>query len=180
MMNSSLRIPLAGAALVVLALAGCSTSSGTAAEPEPSASESESPSATPEPSESETPAASSAELTTADSPLGEIIVDAKGMTAYYFDKDVPNSGSSSCSGECAVAWPSITAASATPAVDDGITATVGTITGVAGETQITVNGLPIYLFQKDAAPGDVNGQGVGDVWWVIAPDGTKITDPLPQ
>jgi len=179
MMNRSLRIPLAGAALVVLALAGCSTSSGTS-EAEPAATESEASTPTPTPSESETPAASSAELTTADSPLGEIIVDADGMTAYYFDKDVPNSGSSSCSGECAVAWPSITAAAATPVVDEGITATVGTITGVAGETQITVNGLPIYLFQKDTAPGDVNGQGVGGVWWVIAPDGAKITEPLPQ
>jgi predicted lipoprotein with Yx(FWY)xxD motif len=176
-MNSSLRIPLAGAALVVLALAGCSTSSGTT-EPEPAASESES--ATPEPTESESPAMGTAELTTADSPLGEIIVDAGGMTAYYFDKDVPDSGSSSCSGDCAVAWPSITSATTTPMVDESITATVGTITGVAGETQITVNGLPIYLFQKDAAPGDVTGQAVGDVWWVIAPDGTKITDPLPQ
>jgi len=176
-MNSSLRIPLAGAALVVLALAGCSTPASSSA-PEPAASESES--ASPEPSESATPATGTAELTTADSPLGEIIVDGDGMTAYYFDKDVPNSGSSSCSGECAVAWPSITSATTAPVVDEGITATVGTITGVAGETQITVNGLPIYLFQKDAAPGDVNGQAVGDVWWVIAPDGTKITDPLPQ
>lgn len=176
-MNSSLRIPLAGAAIVVLALAGCATSSGSTA-PEPSASESES--AAPEPTESETPAAAMAELTTADSPLGEIIVNADGMTAYYFDKDVPDSGSSSCSGDCAVAWPSITSETTTPVVDEGITASVGTITGVAGETQITVNGLPVYLFQKDAAPGDVNGQGVGDVWWVIAPDGTKITDPLPQ
>jgi predicted lipoprotein with Yx(FWY)xxD motif len=176
-MNSSLRIPLAGAAIVVLALAGCATSSGSTA-PEPSASESES--AAPEPTESETPAAAMSELTTADSPLGEIIVDGDGMTAYYFDKDVPDSGSSSCSGDCAVAWPSITSATTSPVVDEGITASVGTITGVAGETQVTVNGLPVYLFQKDAAPGDVNGQGVGGVWWVIAPDGTKITDPLPE
>ncbi len=176
-MNSSLRIPLAGAALVVLALAGCATSSGSP-EPAPAASESES--ATPEPTESETPAMETAELTTADSPLGEIIVNAEGMTAYYFDKDVPDSGSSSCSGDCAVAWPSITSATTTPVVDEGVTASVGTITGVAGETQITVNGLPVYLFQKDVAPGDVTGQGVGDVWWVIAPDGTKITDPLPE
>jgi predicted lipoprotein with Yx(FWY)xxD motif len=176
-MNSSLRIPLAGAALVVLALAGCSTPSGSTA-PEPAASESES--AAPTPSESGTPASGTVELTTADSPLGEILVDGDGMTAYYFDKDVPDSGSSTCEGDCAVAWPSITSASTTPVVDESVTATVGTITGVAGETQITVDGLPIYLFQKDMAPGDVNGQAVGDVWWVIAPDGTKITDPLPQ
>src|SRR3712207_9182924 len=64
------------------ALGGCSTSGSDSPEPEPAASESEAASPTPTPSESETPATGTAELTTADSPLGEIIVDADGMTAY--------------------------------------------------------------------------------------------------
>ena len=34
--------------------------------------------------------------------------------------------------------------------------------------------MPIYTFAKDMAPGDVNGQGANDVWYVIAPDGTMI------
>ena len=32
--------------------------------------------------------------------------------------------------------------------------------------------LPLYIFAGDAAPGDVNGQGSGGVWFVVAPDGT--------
>ena len=96
------------------------------------------------------------------------------MTAYYFTKDKANSGKSVCSGDCLVAWPSIPATSDTPK-GTGITAKLGSITRDDGSKQVTVNGMPIYLWQKDKAPGDVTGQGVNKVWYVIAPDGTMIT-----
>ena len=35
---------------------------------------------------------------------------------------------------------------------------------------------PLYYFAQDTAPGDLNGQGVGGVWWLVAPDGTLIDD----
>ena len=37
-------------------------------------------------------------------------------------------------------------------------------------------GVALYLFANDGAPGDVNGQGVGDVWYVVGPDGEIIRD----
>jgi predicted lipoprotein with Yx(FWY)xxD motif len=37
-----------------------------------------------------------------------------------------------------------------------------------------VNGFPAYYFANDAAAGDVNGQGVGGVWWVFGADGEHI------
>jgi hypothetical protein len=40
---------------------------------------------------------------------------------------------------------------------------------------VTLDGYPLYLWQNDAAPGDTTGQGVQGVWWVVAPDGTKVT-----
>ena len=43
-----------------------------------------------------------------------------------------------------------------------------------GTTQLTVNGFPAYYFANDAAAGDTNGQGVGDVWWVFGADGEPI------
>jgi len=58
---------------------------------------------------------------------------------------------------------------------DGITGMVGTITGIDGEPQLTLNGWPLYYFAGDAAPGDTNGQGVGGVWWVLTPAGELIT-----
>jgi predicted lipoprotein with Yx(FWY)xxD motif len=35
---------------------------------------------------------------------------------------------------------------------------------------------PLYFFANDVAPGDTNGQGIGDVWYVVGPDGTAIDD----
>ncbi len=95
------------------------------------------------------------------------------MTAYFFDKDKAGSGTSACTGQCAALWPAITAASGTPSVT-GITGTVGTITGVAGGKQITINGRPIYTYAKDTAPGETKGQGVNGVWYVISPAGDEL------
>ncbi len=52
---------------------------------------------------------------------------------------------------------------------------VGAITGVDGKHQITFDGWPLYYFAKDTKAGDVTGQGVGKVWWVLGADGSKIS-----
>lgn len=100
------------------------------------------------------------------------------MTVYVFDKDVANSGKSSCAGTCATLWPPVVAKSDTPSVS-GVTGKVGTITATDGSKQLTINGLPVYYFAKDSAPGDVKGQGVQNVWWVLDPAGTKISMMAP-
>ena len=96
------------------------------------------------------------------------------MTVYYYDPDVPDSGVSTCADSCLTAWPSVHPAGAEPVVD-GISAAVGIITGTDGLPQLTVGGRPVYLYVSDTAPGDVVGQAAGGVWWVVAPDGTRIT-----
>jgi predicted lipoprotein with Yx(FWY)xxD motif len=165
------RLIAAGAS--VLALAGCTTTTSapeTTAAPATSSAPATSPAASPS---SASPSADGG-LGVADSALGKIIVDGSGRTAYYFTKDQPNSGKSACSGDCLVAWPPITTSAESP-TGEGITAKLGTITLDDGTMQVTVNGMPIYLFANDTAPGEVKGQGVGKVWYVIAPDGTMIT-----
>jgi len=157
-MRSKLVVVCAGLAMSLAALAGCS--SGT--PPVPSAGSSQSASS------------GGAALKAADSALGPIVVDQAGRTAYYFTKDTANSGKSVCAGPCLQAWPPITTTSGTPSVE-GITAKVGTIPLTDGTKQITINGMPIYLFAKDKGPGDLKGQGVGRVWYVIAPDGEMVT-----
>ena len=97
-----------------------------------------------------------------------------GQRSAHFTKDTANSGKSVCSGPCLTAWPAVVASSDTP-TGEGITAKLGTITRDDGTKQVTVAGLPVYLWQKDKAPGDVTGQGVGKVWYVVAPDGKMIT-----
>jgi predicted lipoprotein with Yx(FWY)xxD motif len=111
-------------------------------------------------------------IATAATSLGTVVVDGKGMTAYFYDQDVRGSGKSTCTGGCAAAWPPIESDAAAPAVS-GVTGDVGTITGTDGKLQVTVDGRPVYTYAADAKPGDVTGQGVGGVWYVVNPDGTE-------
>jgi len=81
------------------------------------------------------------------------------MTLYTFDKDVAGSGVSNCTGGCLTTWPALTvAAGDTPTGGAGVTGTLGTITRADnGALQVTYNGLPLYFFANDKAPGDTNG-----------------------
>lgn len=117
--------------------------------------------------------AGTADLMTAETSLGSVVVDKDGMTVYYFLKDTPGSGTSACTGDCLTAWPPVYAESE-DVVADGVTGELGTIETPDGEYQVTIDGRPVYLFAQDMAPGDVNGQGVNDVWYAVAPDGSQV------
>jgi len=43
-----------------------------------------------------------------------------------------------------------------------------------GSMQVKAGNWPLYYFKNDAAPGDINGQDVGDVWYVVSPTGEPI------
>jgi predicted lipoprotein with Yx(FWY)xxD motif len=150
-------------------LAGCGSDDGNAGAAGSSSSGSSSA-----PSSSSS-SSGAAVLATADTDLGTIVVDGTGMTVYVFDKDTPGSGASACTGGCLQAWPPVLTDSATPTVD-GVPGKVGTITRDDGTMQVTLAGSPLYLWAGDKAPGDTAGQGVQGAWWVVTPDGTKVTE----
>ena len=162
---------LAAAALAV-ALAGCTSPAAHGPADGGTSPETEAPGYGTSETEAGAPAGDVV-LTTADSDLGEIVVDGEGMAVYMFDSDTHGGEASTCEGECAANWPAVTTDSDEPAIE-GVTGEIGTITGVDGETQVTLNGWPLYSFAGDAAAGDTNGQGVNDVWWVLSPAGEKI------
>ncbi|MFC8041608.1 hypothetical protein ACFUOZ_19835 [Paenarthrobacter sp. NPDC057355] len=153
-----------GALVLAAALAGCGGSSGTStsssAPPAASSSAASSP-------------AAAADMKTASSSAGQIVVDSKGMSLYFFTKDVKDSGTSACTGACLEAWPVFTTTATTPTVD-GVTGTVGTIATPDGKKQVTLNGMPLYYYAKDKAAGDVTGQGVGGVWYLVSPSGEMV------
>ena len=63
----------------------------------------------------------------------------------------------------------------TPTAATGITASALTaITRADGTTQVAINGQPLYTYAGDAAPGDTQGQGSNQIWWVVGADGTAI------
>jgi predicted lipoprotein with Yx(FWY)xxD motif len=163
--------------LAVVSLAACSSnsiSSAPSSAPGASSPASSAPASSAPASPTSPKGNSSATLKTANSSFGEIVVDGKGMTAYIYTPDKPGSGMSACTGECASLWPAITTSSATVHAD-GIAGKLGTIKGVDGKPQVTLNGHPLYTYAQDSAPGDVNGQGLMGIWYVVSPNGTKIT-----
>lgn len=104
--------------------------------------------------------------------LGSFLTDDKGMTLYLFTKDTPNT--SNCYEKCATAWPPLLTTGA-PAAGEGVDAALlGTTSRTDGTTQVTYNGWPLYYYEKDKAPGDVVGQNVGGVWFVVSPAGEMI------
>jgi predicted lipoprotein with Yx(FWY)xxD motif len=104
--------------------------------------------------------------------LGSFLVDDKGMTLYLFTKDTPNT--TTCYDKCATAWPPLLTTGA-PAAGAGVDASkFGTTKRTDGTSQVTYNGWPLYYYAKDKAPGDVVGQDVGNVWFVISPAGDKV------
>lgn len=112
----------------------------------------------------------------ADSPLGEILVDGDGNTLYAFTEDTD--GVSSCTDACAATWPAHLV-EGEPAPADGLDPAVfTTVEGVDGGTQLKAGEWPLYRFSGDAGPGDVNGQGSGGVWFVVAPDGSLVEDAV--
>jgi predicted lipoprotein with Yx(FWY)xxD motif len=45
---------------------------------------------------------------------------------------------------------------------------LGTIDRPDGGTEVTYNGMPLYLYVGDKSPGQANGQGVGGFFAVTA------------
>lgn len=175
-MKKHLSIGLSAFALAAL-LSGCAGGGTTTATVAPAPATSSAAASTPTTTAPMSSApASAAELMVASSKAGQIVVDGKGMSVYYFTKDTKDSGTSACTGGCLTAWPPVTTTSATPAVE-GVTGTVGTITTPDGKKQLTINGMPVYYYAKDKAAGDITGQGVGGVWYLVAPSGEMITAP---
>ena len=108
------------------------------------------------------------------SPLGSILVDARGRTLYLFEADQP--GMSACGGACAGIWP--------PYRDRDRTHRRGALRGQArhhrpARRRATGHhgGHPLYRYAGDAHPGATTGQGLnqfGGKWYVLNAAGVKI------
>jgi predicted lipoprotein with Yx(FWY)xxD motif len=112
------------------------------------------------PSASSSSAAAGVVVNMTTSSLGPVLTGPNGLTLYTRTGDTATT--SSCTGQCATAWPPLTvAAGASATGGTGVTGTFATLTRADGTLQVTYKGLPLYGWQKDAKPGDVTGQGVG-------------------
>lgn len=92
-----------------------------------------------------------------------VLTTFNGMTLYERSSDpVPGSN---CTGQCAQMWP--------PLLSNGTVLSTAPIGGIltvhmtANGKQVEYNGHPLYTYSGDMAPGQANGQGVGNVWQIV-------------
>lgn len=158
--------PTASAAVPEAPTASASTSSGGGRGDydygEPSTEATEVPAA------STAPVAGAIAVATATGPLGTYLTGPDGLTLYTFAPDSPNT--STCDGGCAEAWPPFTVdAGVEFAPGNGVDGELTTFPRADGTLQVAYDGAPLYYFANDTTPGDTNGQGLGDNWFVAEP-----------
>ena len=181
---------LALLAVGAVLIAGCDSSSSSKSKadtggaggggPSPIGSVSPGKSVTPSATASGTSSATPsgvATVATTTTKSGPILVDGSGRTLYMFEKDRPNV--SECTGACATEWP-VFHSSGMPKAGSGVqTALLGVIKRSDNTTQVTYNQHPLYYYRDDAnKPGQITGQNVsafGGKWYVVAPNGNKVT-----
>ncbi|HWF49346.1 MAG TPA: hypothetical protein VG294_01780 [Solirubrobacteraceae bacterium] len=108
--------------------------------------------------------------------LGSVLINAKGLTLYLFEKDSPSQ--SACSGSCAGVWPPLTT-KGTPVAGQGARKSMlGTIRRAGGVLQVTYGGHPLYRYVGDTHGAQTTGEGLnqfGALWWAVSAAGQKVT-----
>lgn len=104
--------------------------------------------------------------------VGDVLVGADGRSLYGFANDTQ--AASTCYGTCAEDWPPVLVGPdwiVGPRLDSGIFATT---VRDDGQLQLVAGKWPLYYYTGDGAPGDVNGHGAGDVWFLVDPAGSLL------
>jgi predicted lipoprotein with Yx(FWY)xxD motif len=166
------------AAGIALAATACSSGSSSSSPAAPAASSATAQASSPYATASASSSGSTAamiKLSSVSSIPGKFLVDAQGRTMYLFEAD--KSGTSTCSGACAAAWPPVTV-SGSPQAGSGVDqALLGTVKRDDGTMQLTYNKHPLYYFAADTSAGQDHGQGskeFGAGWYVVNAKGSKI------
>ncbi len=145
---------LATAAVAVL-VAACSSQAGGGATNPPAAS------------------GGGVEVDVAQGGPGAHLADSAGKSLYIRTTDSANT--TTCTGGCATAWPPLTLqAGQNATAGTGVTGTLGSFKRPDGSTQATLNGMPLYYYGGDTAPGQTNGQGIQGIWFLAAPAGGPV------
>lgn len=160
-------LPLA--AIVAAAFAGCGSSSSSA-EDDPVVSATTHGAGT-----SAAPNPRGPKLKVIGSDYGRILADGRGRALYLFTSD--SGQGSRCSGDCATAWPPYIVKSVPTAISGAKPGLVGTTRRSDGKLQATYAGHPVYYYQGDRSPGEVNCQAAvefGGYWYVLRSNGKAV------
>ncbi|MFI6597719.1 hypothetical protein ACIBHX_15790 [Nonomuraea sp. NPDC050536] len=111
----------------------------------------------------------------ANTKIGQVIVNGKGMTLYHFEKE--EKGTPACYGPCTGEWkPYITQGKPT-ATAGANAALVSMVARKDGAMQVTYGGHPLYTYADDKKPGDTTGQDkkeFGSDWYAVKTNGQAV------
>lgn len=109
--------------------------------------------------------------------FGLFLTDDAGRTLYAFDNDKKDT--STCTGSCLQTWPPFLVHSVPQAGDRINAALLSTFALADGTMQAEYDSHPLYYYSGDKNPGDIRGHGVGNLWHVLSPRGSPMTNPAP-
>lgn len=162
-------------AALAVACGGASTASGGASSAAPApvttSAASSAPASAPAGSSS---SAAAVTLKTAKGSAGIWLTDSAGKTLYIYTVD--KGTTSSCYSACATLWPPLLTNGTVNVASGGLLTAkdVGTTTRTDGTKQVTYGGHPLYYFQGDKAAGDIKGDGLQGVWFLLGPFGNVM------
>lgn len=107
----------------------------------------------------------------ADSSLGDVLIS-NGFTLYLFTPDPP--AETTCLDACAALWPPLEGDGAVDVGEGLDSSRFALISRPDGTMQVTFDDKPLYFYAPDT-PGSADGQGIGDVWFVIDGDAEAVT-----
>jgi predicted lipoprotein with Yx(FWY)xxD motif len=94
--------------------------------------------------------------------LGRVLVDARGRTLYWSDKEKPAAGRAAqprCADECLQLWEPLAAPRLANRVGDW-----APVARPDGTMQWTYQSRPLYLMRDDLKPGEARGEGIDEQW----------------
>ena len=101
-----------------------------------------------------------------------VLTDSSGRTLYLFEKD--EADESYCSGACAKVWPAVVTNGGAKAAGGLDPSKLSTLKRDDGTTQVVYAGHPLYTYEDDHKPGQVEGEGskeFGAEWYAVEPSG---------
>jgi predicted lipoprotein with Yx(FWY)xxD motif len=125
-------------------------------------------------------AASGSVGTASAADLGRYLTDARGRALYMFERDTRNTSRCTEADGCAIAWPPFTLGTPTTTDTSVQAKMLGAISRTDARRQLTYDGMPLYYYEDDKKPGDIEGQGkleFGGLWYVVSPSGRAIKAP---
>jgi len=91
--------------------------------------------------------------------FGVVLQAPSGLTLYHLPSET--NGTITCTGSCASVWrPLLASSGKLPAASPDVASHLGTVKRPDGGLQVTFDGMPVYTYVSDTAPGQAKGQGI--------------------